>query len=122
MHSLLEKYPKTVQGLLEHTAAFEEIAASEDAKTHGKEWSKSAQTARDKRNRDMKHVGGMKVYDLDRKKCMFMHRQFCQSISYIAFTVPTQRAILNELTKKERAGTVSEAGWIASGLRIQLLQ
>ena len=70
----------------------------------------------------MKHIAGMKIYDIDRKKCMFIHPRCYHTDAINVFAVPTQQAILNELTTKERGTTVGVAGWIATGLRIQVLQ
>ena len=70
MESLRVKYPKAVQGALEHLQAFKELCTSADAKANGRQWSLKAKRARNRRNNDMKYIGDMKIYEVDRKQCM----------------------------------------------------
>ena len=112
VHSLLVKYPKTVQGALEHSAAFRELCASTDARKHGKEWSNLARSARNKRYSNMKNVGEMKIYSIDKKKCRFIARRWYVS-SLIQLNYSTESENRSQRTDTKGKWQQRRRGWVA---------
>lgn len=82
-------------------------------------WRAQAAEAIAAREADMKHVGRMRIYDLDAKKCSCARSFHTMLMTHCGTSVPNQKQIKLRLNEQESGEAVGHADWLVRGMQIQ---